>query len=271
MSGCCGDGVCDASLSESFLSCNTDCLGLSSNYNGGYSSWEGSPLVGNVFKVSAIGKDIAVKGFIINTATSGSGTVRIYEKSGDYVSDRYNSAAWNLIMPTTSVNGQGPGQPTQVPNLDTPLLVSAGTYKSFFIWCSLGTDSSFEGTALGDTFTQNEDMSIDAGYAFTDEFTGTFVSPLVFNGVIEYDLVDSGTPNPTQSPSVSPSRSPSKSPETSQPTKGPSKSPVTDMPSRSPSMTPSRAPSKKPSVLPTSSPTAEVSCFSCLCRVDSLS
>ena len=263
MSGCCGDGICDASVSENVFSCNADCLGLTTNFNGGYSSWNGSPLVGNMFKIEAIGKDIAVKGFIISTATSGSGTVRIYEKSGDYEADKGNSAAWNLIMQTTSVNGQGPGQPTQVPNLDTPLLVSAGTYKSFFIWCSLGTDSSFEGTALGDTFTQNEDMSIDAGYAFTDEFTGTFVSPLVFNGVIEYDLVDSGTPNPTQSPSVSPSRSPSKSPETSVPTKAPSKSPVTDMPSRSPSQFPSRSPSKEPSVSPTSSPTAGVSCFSC--------
>ena len=201
VSGCCGDGVCDAGSSESFLSCNADCLGLTTNFNGGYPSWQGSPLVGNMFKVSAISKDIAVKGFIINTATSGSGLVRIYEKSGDYLADPFNS--WNLIMETSSVNGQGPGQPTPLPNLDTPLLLSAGTYKSFFIWCSLGTDSSFEGFALGDTFTQNEDMSIDKGYAFTDEFAGTYVSPLVFNGVVEYDLVELGTSNPTQSPTVS--------------------------------------------------------------------
>ena len=200
VSGFCGDGICDPCPSENFLSCNADCLGLTTNFNGGYPSWQGSPLVGNMFKVSAIGKDIAVKGFIINTATSGSGLVRIYEKSGDYESDRFNSAAWNLLMDTSSVNGQGPGQPTQLPNLDTPLLVSAGTYKSFYIWCSLGTDSSFEGFARGDTFTQNNDMSIDKGYASTGEFTGTYVSPLVFNGVVEYDLVELGT---TQSPTVS--------------------------------------------------------------------
>lgn len=211
MSGICGDGICDACLSESFFSCNTDCLGLSTNFDGGYSSFEANnityPLVGNMFKVLAIGKDITVKGFIIHTATSGSGTVRIYEKSGGYASDRYNSAAWNLIM-QTSVNGQGPGQPTQLPNLDTPLLVSAGTNKSFLVWCSLGTDSSFEGFDLGDTFKQNDDMSIDKGYAVQDEFTGIYVSPLVFNGVVEYDLVDLGTSNPSLPPSQAPTKAP---------------------------------------------------------------
>ena len=145
--GCCGNGVCDAD--ETFATCpadgctydcGADCRTLRTTFVSNNGSF------GNIFKVEAV-QDIVVTGFTIHTTNPGSGTVKIWDGMGDYADFAGDPGAWSLIM-NEGFTGAGPDQETSLVDLAVPILIPAGTFRSFFVYSSLGvryTNGSGEG------------------------------------------------------------------------------------------------------------------------------
>ena len=208
VSGCCGNDICEAG--ESPLTCPSDC-----NFDCGaecksltttFADNNGSQ--GNFFKIQAL-QDLYVTGFTINSSASGTGTVKVYAKDGDYVGFEGNQAAWTLIY-EKSVSS--PGANTDLGKLDLALLVPANTFKSFHVWTSLGIRYT-NGSGEGNVFSQTPgEIIFYEGKGAGGEFGGTF-SPRVWNGEIEYGF-DNG-PAPTPPPSTA---NPTPNPTTANPT-----------------------------------------------------
>lgn len=184
VSGCCGNGVCEAG--EDIFSCNSDCAyscgaeckELSTTFAGGNGSQ------GNYFKVQAV-QDVVVTGFTIHTTNTGTGTVKIYEKAGDYVGHEQDATQWNEIMNDASIVGAGSN--TVLPNLEISVVIPAGTTRSFYIWTSLGVRYT-NGSTEGNMYVENQgELQFYEGKGSGGEFGGTF-SPRVWNGIIEYGL-----------------------------------------------------------------------------------
>jgi hypothetical protein len=198
-------------VGETIETCSLDCGSrtLETTFVGGNGS------DGNMFKVQTL-RDIAITGFTIHNTAAGTITVKIFEKSGDYVGFELDSAAWNLIHEET-LTGSGQGSPTALSNLDSPVFISGGATHSFYIRSTGGMRYTNGGTE-GTLFVENTDLSFYEGKGVSGEFGGTF-SPRVWNGIIQYGTVSSLSPpspsptaNPSKAPSVSPSKDPSVSP-----------------------------------------------------------
>lgn len=81
----------------------------------------------------------------------------------------------------------GAGSSTVLPGFDIPIVVSAGTVRSFYVWTSLGIRYT-NGASEGTMFVENpSEIIFYEGKGSGGEFGGTF-SPRVWNGVIEYGL-----------------------------------------------------------------------------------
>ena len=132
----------------------------------------------------------------INSSASGTGTVKVYTKDGDYVGFEGNQAAWTLIY-EKSVSSSGAN--TDLGKLDLALLVPANTFKSFHVWTSLGIRYT-NGSGEGNVYSQNAgEIIFYEGKGAGGEFGRTYF-PRVWNGIIEYGF-DNG-PAPTPPPST---------------------------------------------------------------------
>ena len=216
VSGCCGNDICEAGEStitcpgDCNFDCGAECKTLTTTFadnNGSY---------GNFFKIQAL-QDLFVTGFTINSSSSGTGTVKVYAKDGDYVGFEGNQAAWTLIY-EKSVSS--PGANTDLGKLDLALLVPANSFKSFHVWNSLGVRYT-NGSGEGNVFSQTPgEIIFYEGKGAGGEFGGTF-SPRVWNGEIEYGF-DNG-PAPTPPPSTA---NPTPPPSTANQSFSPSSSPT---------------------------------------------
>ena len=233
--GCCGNGVCESAVGETFLTCpvdgcfydcGADCQDLQTTFAGGNGS------NGNIFKVQAL-QDVVVTSFTIHSTNAGSGTVKIWDKEGDYVGFESNSGAWNEIM-NEGFTSNGSGQQSPLAKLNTPVFIAAGTFHSFYVYSSVGIRYT-TGSTEGIIFAQNSDLIFYEGKGSGGEIgAGTF-SPRVWNGIIEYGLGDSSpaptpnpTPFPTNLPTPLPTPAPTKEPITPPPTPAPTTAPVSN-------------------------------------------
>ena len=160
---CCGNGVCEPSAGEDLFTCpadgctcGPDCLSLETTFssNAGYA-------YGNIFKVQALA-DMAITGFTIHTQDSGSGTVKIWDRAGEWQEDQYTSSGWNEIM-NESFTGLGAGQPTQLAKLKTPVFLAATETRSFYFYSSLRVRFLTSAGPLDSIYTQNADLIIHIG------------------------------------------------------------------------------------------------------------
>lgn len=154
---------------------------------------------GNIFKVQAL-VDIVVTGFTIHTSGTGPGTVRIFDKEGDFVGSETNSAAWNEIV-NSGFTGYGSDQQTPLAKLTNPVSIAAGSFHSFIIHSSLGIRYT-NGNMFGSVYTENSDLIFYEGKGFSSVFGGQF-TPRVWNGIIEYGMAGTQAPA-TNTPSVEP-------------------------------------------------------------------
>ena len=185
--GCCGNGVCEAG--DTFVTCpadgctydcGADCRTLLTTFdaNNGAS--------GNIFKVEAV-QDIVITGFTIHTSDAGSGTVKIWDRTGDYVGSEGDPEAWNLIM-NEGFTGAGFGQQTPLADLGVPILIPAGTFRSFYVYSSLGvqyTNGSVEGSIYS---TNAGEIIFYEGKGTAGEIGAGTYAPRVWNGIIQYGL-----------------------------------------------------------------------------------
>ena len=178
LDGCTSDMGCAASSYD----CAANCQGLTSTFDSNNRQY------GNYFKIKAT-QDVYITGFTIHTVDSGTGTVKIYEKEGDYEGFVGDSGAWNLIMNDSNVNGQGVGRQTSLDKLDVALFIPAGTFRSFHIGSSLRLEYT-NGSSEGRIYAQNDDIIFYEGLGVNREFgSGDNVfSPRVWNGILEYGL-----------------------------------------------------------------------------------
>lgn len=158
-----GNGVCEPSAGENLFtcpadgcSCGPDCLSLETTFssNAGYA-------YGNIFKVQAK-DDLAITSFTIHTQNSGSGTVKIFNRAGEWQDYQYTNSGWNEIM-NESFTGNGSGQPTPLAKLSSPVFLSAGEVRSFYFYSSLGVRFLTNAGPLDSIYTQNADLIIHIG------------------------------------------------------------------------------------------------------------
>ena len=178
LDGCTSDMGCSASSYD----CADNCQGLTSTFDSNNRQY------GNYFKIQAK-QDIYITGFTIHTVDSGTGTVTMYEKEGDYEGFEGDSGAWNMIINDPNVNGLGEGQQTPLDKLDVALFIPAGTFRSFHVGSSLRLEYT-NGSSEGNIYAQNDDIIFFEGLGVNREFgSGDNVfSPRVWNGIIEYGL-----------------------------------------------------------------------------------
>lgn len=201
---CCGNGVCDGQ--EDWQSCPQDgcspppgdcsaggCPTITTEF---CSSCNGG--VTNMFKVTAIA-DLVITRLSTLTYAVGSGSVKVFGKSGDYTGSEYNSAAW-----TQHYSGNisvGSWSQVALPRFTDTIFVPAGSSYSFYVSSTLsgGWNMLFTAGLPEDTvFTQNSDMQVYVGKGGTcvspgDGGCGMYAGGVLFNGVLEYSTVASST------------------------------------------------------------------------------
>jgi len=191
-----GNDICEAG--ENSSSCSADCgpKFLETTFEDNNGS------VGNVFKVRAE-KDITVTGFNIHTSNAGTYTVRVYDRSGDYVGVYGSSTGWRTIF-NGNVNCQGQDSPTVVGALSQSVSISAGSTHSFHIQTDSGIRYT-NGSTEGNVYAGNDDITFYQGRGCGGVFNCGY-SPRVWNGIIQYelDLGSPTTPQPTVKPTAFP-------------------------------------------------------------------
>jgi len=137
---------------------------------------------GNMFDIVAI-NEVTIDGFDGNL-DAGTGDVYIYYKSGTYVGNETNSAAWTLIG-STSVTSSGAGSPTTIP-IPVDVTIPTGQTYAFFVYTDVGNDYT-NGSSAGNVYVQDANIQILEGCGKGSPlFTGGTYSPRVFNGIVNY-------------------------------------------------------------------------------------
>ena len=159
---------------------------------------------GNMFDLKAL-RYLAIREFDVHTQIGYSMDAMIYTKSGSYVGDEYNAAAWTMIGTMEDVSGQGEGNRTPLPAAAfdaIEILPNETAAFCIILWDGiLDTTGSY---STGQLFTSNDHLQFFEGVGLGDRYIGGYIyySPRVWNGAIRYSTLKV-TENPTSSPSLS--------------------------------------------------------------------
>ena len=134
-------------------------------------------------------ENINILGFTIHIVYDDIGTVKVWEKSGDFIGFEGSEAEWNLIQDDNSVIRQR--NETSLALLDNPVSVAAGSFHSFYIFVSRGIRYK-DGQELGRMYTSNEDLIFYKRRGSYGQLPPRdLFSPRVWNGIITYALTPS--------------------------------------------------------------------------------
>ncbi|QNJ98286.1 HYR domain-containing protein [Constantimarinum furrinae] len=158
----------------------------------------GNRSFGNFFDINAL-NDATVQSFDINSE-NGAGInleLEIYAKSGTWVGNETNAAAWTLLT-TTTVTTNAVNTPTPL-NLTLNYVMAAGETHAFYIRptdpTGVGGLEYTNGTGVGNVWASDANIEFLEGGA-KDSFTaGGLFQPRVFNGNIHYNA--GGAPSTT--------------------------------------------------------------------------
>jgi hypothetical protein len=139
---------------------------------------------GNMFEVEAKNQ-LQITSFDVHFQIGGSYEVRVYTKAGKYAGSETNQNDWTLLQ-TTTVQANSAGTLTPLPALGTPVSLSTGETRSFYITTmNGGTIRYTSGTSEGNVFKQ--DLIL---YSLKVSARGVFLGLLLLRvcGTAEYNM-----------------------------------------------------------------------------------
>jgi len=138
---------------------------------------------GNMFDLTAI-HPITITSFDVNLASGVTVPMSVYYKSGTYVGNAGNAAAWTLLG-TRSVTSLGSDLPTPFPIIG--LSLAAGTLTGLFITTDGSVNSAMR-YSNGNNPVGNADLALAFGYGTAVPFDGAFNAPRTWSGTIHYTV-----------------------------------------------------------------------------------
>lgn len=155
--------------------------GLNGNLTTSFNSNNGSG--GNMFDINILRPTLEILGFEVNV-DPGTHDVDIYYKTGTYVGDMNNAAAWTYAGQVT-VTSAGTDAPTTV-TLPNSLVLNSGIH-GIFLGISSSSWNYYNGNGTGTLEASNTDLEIYEGHGRgSSSFTSGSFSPRVFSGSIIY-------------------------------------------------------------------------------------
>jgi hypothetical protein len=165
---------------------------------------------GNMFEVEAK-TQLQITSFDVHFQIGGSYEVRIYTMAGKYAGSETNQNDWTLLQ-TTTVQANSAGTLTPLPALGTPVSLSTGETRSFYITTMNGGKMRYtDGASEGNVFKQDTNLIFFEGVGKRDLFGSTF-TPRVWNGRIQYVLPGGGSPTTVPTPVPTPKPTPRPTP-----------------------------------------------------------
>ena len=151
--------------------------------NGGSSGWT------VMYDVTVGPADIQVTELDINSTSTAAFDLDLYVRTGTYVGNETNAAAWGAVAATGSGTGAGTDLPSNVV-LDAPVVLSANTTYGFAVVTTGLGQRYTNGDGTNQNFS-NADMSMSLGTAVAGLFTGSVFTPRVWNGTVHYETIAS--------------------------------------------------------------------------------
>jgi Zn-dependent metalloprotease len=192
-------GICpgdSAQISSNVDFVETDSLFTTTDDNNGFGLNGGV-----VFDITTNNKPIVLTKFKMNIDT-GATQAKVFYKVGGYGGANVTTGTgWIQLGATVAISPAGQGNLTTIPITTTLTVPASSTYGLIVV--TNGNVNYTNGTAVGNVFASNPDLSIKEGHAGSGFTTGTFNyinSPRVFNGEIVYNVSNtitsySWTPN----------------------------------------------------------------------------
>mmetsp|Transcript_51607 Transcript_51607/g.154938 ORF Transcript_51607/g.154938 Transcript_51607/m.154938 type:complete len:347 (-) Transcript_51607:152-1192(-) len=119
-------------------------------------------------------------------------TVTIYTRPGSYVGHETDKNGWTLMLPPTTLHGQGKGRLASIPSSRfIPMLIEAGRTRAFYIKLTTA-DLLYSKTAVsgvGDVLASNTDLNVLVGAGLGSATFGKAVfEPRAWNGAVKYKV-----------------------------------------------------------------------------------
>ena len=148
------------------------------------------------FDLSIGPNDLLVTGFDTNTLDLVAFTADFYTTPGTAFGNETNAAAWTLVATGTGT-GAGANLPSSI-TLNTSFLLSANTTYGLAIVVSAAIGHDYTNGNGTNQVYSNADLTLTAGSATNDPFTGGAFNPRVWNGTIYYEVQPTAAvPEPT--------------------------------------------------------------------------
>lgn len=144
---------------------------------------------GNMFDIVALNPSgVTIDYFDVHVGT-GTFDFEVYKLTtpGPYLPSVNTAADWTLVGSVTGVEGQGNGNPTQLP-IPVCEFIPAGATQSFYVTTTNGGIMNYtNGSTTGVVFASNADLEFLEGAGVAYPFASNF-NPRVFNGNIYYNV-----------------------------------------------------------------------------------
>jgi hypothetical protein len=140
---------------------------------------------GNMFDITAV-NTVTITQFYGNfdPATSPSGMVKIFYKSGSYMGSEGNSAAWTLVD-SAMVTSMGAEVATPIP-ITMSVTIPAGQTYGFYVTGTGAMDVDYtDGTTEGTVYDSDANIQFKEGKGVEYPFGNTY-TPRIWNGIIFY-------------------------------------------------------------------------------------
>ncbi|MCB9832541.1 MAG: hypothetical protein H6807_08695 [Planctomycetes bacterium] len=145
---------------------------------------------GNMFDVKAL-TTLQIDRFDVNVVNTSGFEVWAVTGGGSYLGYQNSSAGWTLIQTVTSLPSNGTDNPTPLPPLPSPLLLSAGSVQGLYLTSLGGGINYTNGTAQGALYAGNSELEIYEGHG--GSYFNLVNVPRVWSGTIYYtNLTGSG-------------------------------------------------------------------------------
>jgi len=166
---------------------------------------------GNMFDILAR-DDVEISTIAFHTFVAGDVNIKVYTREGSYLGHDKDLKGWTLVADAV-VKGHGLGHPTYIPREDfAPVLVRGKHRQAFYITSDGPLLRAADGTSQGTVYKYNSDVIIYEGVGKRYPIEDATIETRVWNGILEYRVIDIPTPSPT---TAEPTSRPTQQPTTS--------------------------------------------------------